>query len=98
MRRRASRSGSSIATRRTGAVTWRVSLGNDRYATAAGATGGLLLVGIEQGPLLAVDATTGRARGAFDPGSGFSGGPLVVSGGAFIVSNAGVLFGLGLLP
>jgi hypothetical protein len=60
--------------------------------------GGLVLVGIEQGPLLAVDATTGRARGAFDPGSGFSGGPLVVPGGAFIVSNAGVLFGLGLIP
>ena len=85
-------------TRSKGIVTWKLSLGNDKYATPAGAADGLLLVGIEQGPLLAVEATTGRARGAFDPGSGFSGGPLVIPGGAFIVSNAGVLFGLGLLP
>jgi outer membrane protein assembly factor BamB len=84
--------------RSKGAVLWRVLLGNDRYATSAGAMSGLVLVGIERGPLLAVDATTGRSRGGFDPGSGFSAGPLVVPGGAFVISNAGVLFGLGLLP
>src|SRR4051812_12737419 len=95
----ASGRGALVAVGRTkGAVLWRVLLGNDRYATSAGAMSGLVLVGIERGPLLAVDATTGRSRGAFDPGSGFSAGPLVVPGGAFVISNAGVLFGLGLLP
>jgi hypothetical protein len=47
---------------------------------------------------VAVDAVTGRTRGSFNPGSGFSGGPLAIPGAAFIVSNAGVLFSLGLLP
>ena len=95
----ASGRGALVALSRSkGAVNWRVALGNDRYATSAGATSGLLLVGIEQGPLLLVDATTGRPRGAFDPGSGFSSGPLVIPGAAYIVSNGGVLFALGLIP
>jgi outer membrane protein assembly factor BamB len=83
--------------RKTGTMLWKFGLGNDAYATAAGASLGLVLMARDRGPLIALDATTGRSRGAFDPGSGFSGPPLVVPGGAFIISNAGVLFGLGLL-
>ena len=83
--------------RQTGGVLWKFDLGNDRYGTGAGAALGLVIVARDRGPLIAIDALTGRSRGAFDPGSGFSGGPLVLPGGAFIVSNAGVLFGLGLL-
>jgi outer membrane protein assembly factor BamB len=84
--------------RADGKVLWRHSLGNDRYATAPALSGGLLLVAIDRGALMAVDAVTGRTRGAFDPGSGFSAGPLAVPGAAFAFSNAGVLFLLGLLP
>jgi outer membrane protein assembly factor BamB len=84
--------------RTDGKLVWKTSLGNDKYATRASATGGLLLLAIERGPLVAVDALTGRTRGAFNPGSGFSAGPLVIPGAAFAVSNAGVLFSLGLLP
>jgi outer membrane protein assembly factor BamB len=83
--------------RRSGKVLWKFGLGNDAYATAAGASLGLVLMARDRGPLIALDAATGRSRGSFDPGSGFSGAPLVLPGGAFIVSNAGVLFGLGLL-
>src|SRR5216684_1790654 len=84
--------------RSNGKVLWKLSLGNDRYATPAAVSGGLVLVALDRGPLMAVDAVTGRTRGAFDPGSGFSGAPLAIPGAAFIVSNAGVLFSLGLLP
>ena|SRR5438105_66960 len=81
-----------------GKLLWKTSLGNDKYATPAAATGGLLVLAIERGPLIAVDALTGRTRGAFNPGSGFSAGPLVIPGAAFAISNAGVLFSLGLIP
>jgi outer membrane protein assembly factor BamB len=81
-----------------GKQLWKLSLGNDKYATRAAISSGLLLLAVERGPLFAVDAVTGRTRGSFDPGSGFSGGPLAIPGAAFIVSNAGVLFSLGLLP
>jgi outer membrane protein assembly factor BamB len=88
-----------VALSRTdGKPLWKLSLGNDKYATPASASGGLLLLAIDRGPLVAVGAVTGRTRGTFDPGSGFSGGPLAIPGAAFIVSNAGVLFSLGLLP
>src|SRR5439155_385635 len=56
-----------------GKVLWKLPLGNDRYSTAASVIGGLVLVALDRGPLMAVDAVTGRTRGAFDPGSGFSG-------------------------
>ncbi|HWE24040.1 MAG TPA: PQQ-binding-like beta-propeller repeat protein [Myxococcales bacterium] len=84
--------------RADGKPLWKMSLGNDHYATASAVTGGLILFAIERGPLVAVDALTGRMRGAFNPGSGFSAGPLVIPGAAFAISNAGVLFSLGLVP
>jgi outer membrane protein assembly factor BamB len=95
----ASGKGALVALARSdGKVLWKLSLGSDRYATPASVSGGLVLVAVDRGPLLAVDAVTGRTRGGFDPGSGFSGGALAIPGAAFIVSNAGVLFSLGLLP
>jgi outer membrane protein assembly factor BamB len=81
-----------------GKVLWKLSLGNDRYATPPAVSSGLVLVALDRGPLMAVDGVTGRTRGAFDPGSGFSGAALAIPGAAFVVSNAGVLFSLGLLP
>src|SRR5438309_1310725 len=51
--------------RTDGKLLWKTSLGNDKYATRASTTGGLLLLAIERGPLVAVDALTGRTRGAF---------------------------------
>ena len=88
----------TAADRGTGKVVWKVELGKDRYATQPVSFEGLLLLARDRGPLLGVDAQTGEARGAFDPGSGFSQSPLLVSGGAFIISNGGALFSLGLLP
>src|SRR5207237_843054 len=78
--------------RADGKVLWKLNLGNDRYATPGAVSGGLLLLSLDRGPLIAVDAVTGRTRGAFDPGSGFSAGPLAIPGAAFAVSNGGVLF------
>jgi outer membrane protein assembly factor BamB len=77
---------------------WQFSLGTDRYATAPAKAEGLLLVATERGPLYALEADTGRARGAFDPGSGFSQGVLALRGAALVLSNGGSLFTLGLLP
>src|SRR5712671_7636792 len=91
----ASGKGALVALGRSdGKVLWKFPLGNDRYATPAAVSGGLLLVALERGPLIAIDAVTGRSRGGFNPGSGFSGGALAIPGAAFIVSNAGVLFSL----
>jgi hypothetical protein len=58
----------------------------------------MVLVSADRGAFYAIDARTGRTRGAFDPGSGFSAGALAIPGAAFIVSNSGVLFSLGLVP
>jgi len=59
---------------------------------------GLILVAKDRGALIGVDLETGQARGAFDPGSGFSQPAYAVPGAAYIVSNGGALFSLGLLP
>ncbi|HXN82500.1 MAG TPA: PQQ-binding-like beta-propeller repeat protein [Myxococcales bacterium] len=84
--------------RQTGKMEWSFDLGGEHYATEAGAGDGVLLLAEDRGPLLALDTATGRARTVLDPGSNFSAGPLVVPGAAFIVSNTGALFSLGLLP
>lgn len=84
--------------RLSGAQIWKLDLGRDRYPTQPVIMSGLVLVARDRGPLLGVDAQTGEARGAFDPGSGFSQPVLAVPGAAFILSNGGALFSLGLLP
>ncbi len=81
-----------------GRKLWQLPLGADRYATAPALSEGLLLISIDRGALLAVESDTGRARGAFDPGSGFSQGVLALRGAAMVISNQGELFTLGLLP
>jgi len=81
-----------------GKKLWQFALGADKFATAPATADGLLLFAVERGPLYALDADTGRARGIFDPGSGFSQGVLPMKGAAMIVSNSGSLFTLGLLP
>jgi len=84
--------------RATGKELWRFKLKGDRYPGQPAAASGLVVVAEERGPLVVLDSGSGRVRGAFDPGSGFSQPPLLVPGAAFIVSNAGSLFSLGLLP
>ena len=91
--------GAAVAlSRRDGKKLWGLKLGSERYATAPSIAEHLLLFALDRGPLLAVETDTGRARGAFDPGSGFSQGPLALPGAALLVSNEGALFTLGLLP
>jgi len=84
--------------RATGKKLWTLQMGRDRHPTQPVAMRGLVLVAQDRGPLLGVDLETGQARGAFDPGSGFSQPAYVLPGIAYIVSNAGSLFSLGLLP
>lgn len=84
--------------RLSGKKLWTVDLGRDRYPTQPVIMNGLVLVARDRGPLLGIDAQTGETRGAFDPGSGFSQPALALPGVAFIVSNGGALFSLGLLP
>lgn len=77
---------------------WQANLTKDTFTEQPVAMGGLLLFSEQRGALIALDAATGRARAAFDPGSGFSQAPCAVPGAAFILSNDGTLFSLGLLP
>jgi outer membrane protein assembly factor BamB len=84
--------------RLTGKTLWTLNLGRDRYATQPVIMNGLILVARDRGPLLGIDAQTGEPRGEFDPGSGFSQPVLALPGVAFVLSNGGALFSLGLLP
>jgi len=84
--------------RANGKKLWSLNLGRDRHPTQPVAMGGLVLVAKDRGALLGVDLQTGEARGAFDPGSGFSQPAYALPGVAYIVSNGGALFSLGLLP
>jgi outer membrane protein assembly factor BamB len=81
-----------------GKKLWQFALGEDRFAQPLAISEGLLLVAVDRGALWALDANTGRARGAFDPGSGFSQGPVALRGAALVMSNVGALYRLGLLP
>jgi outer membrane protein assembly factor BamB len=84
--------------RATGMKLWTLQLGKDRYPTQPVAVGGMIIVALDRGPLFGVDLETGEARGAFDPGSGFSQPVYALPGIAYVLSNAGTLFSLGLLP
>ena len=84
--------------RLSGKLIWKLELGRDRYPTQPVIMNGLVLVARDRGPLLGVDAQTGEPRGEFDPGSGFSQPVLALPGVAYVVSNGGALFSLGLLP
>jgi len=84
--------------RGTGSLLWTLKLPKDHYPTQPVAMNGVLLVADDRGPLLGVDAQTGEARGAFDPGSGFSQPVFALPGVAYVLSNGGALYALGLLP
>jgi outer membrane protein assembly factor BamB len=84
--------------RLTGKQIWKLELGKDRYSTQPVVANGIVLVAQDRGPLLGIDVQTGEARGAFDPGSGFSQPVLAAPGVVYVVSNGGALFSLGLLP
>ncbi len=82
----------------SGKKLWTLQLKGDGYPTQPVAMRGLLLVAQDRGALMGVDVKTGHARGAFDPGSGFSQPAFALPGIAYIVSNGGALYSLGLLP
>jgi outer membrane protein assembly factor BamB len=84
--------------RRGGAQLWRAQLPKERFATQPVLARGLLLFSEERGPLVGLEPATGRPLGVLDPGSGFSQPPTVAPGAAFVLSNAGRLFSLGLFP
>ncbi len=84
--------------RLTGKQIWKVPLGKDRYSTQPVVASGVVLVAQDRGSLLGIDVQTGEARGVFDPGSGFSQPVFALPGVAYVVSNGGALFSLGLLP
>jgi outer membrane protein assembly factor BamB len=84
--------------RGNGNLLWRLELPKDRFPTQPVAMNGIVLVAQDRGPLLGVDLDTGETRGAFEPGSGFSQAVFAKPGVAYVISNAGSLFSLGLLP
>ena len=84
--------------RGSGKELWRLKLPKDHYPTQPVASNGIVLVADDRGPLMGVDLQTGEARGAFDPGSGFSQPVLALPRVAFVMSNGGALYSLGLLP
>jgi outer membrane protein assembly factor BamB len=94
----AGRGGLYAVSRNTGLQIWKLGLSKDRYLTQPVAMQGMLLVAADRGALLVVDEDTGEARGAFDPGSGFSMPFLAIPGAAYALSNGGALYSLGLLP
>jgi outer membrane protein assembly factor BamB len=77
---------------------WRAKLPKERFATQPVATTGMLLLAEDRGSLISLDPITGIARAVLDPGTGFSQPVTAVEGAAFILSNSGTLFSLGLLP
>ena len=86
--------------RRNGRLEWTFKTGG-HPAPALGPPAGSgddVVVPIEGGALLFLDAATGRLRAAFDPGTGFAGRATVVGNALFAISNGGELYGLGLLP
>ena len=89
--------------RASGEKLWVFKISGDQYATAAAVARDVLVFAEQYGPLIALDTATGRVRSVIDPGTGFaangfSEAPLVIPGAAFIISNTGTLFSLGLLP
>jgi outer membrane protein assembly factor BamB len=82
----------------SGVPLWKVTFSGDRFTTQPVAVEGMVLVAEDRGKLLAFDVQTGEPRGALDPGSGFSQPVLARPGVAYVVSNGGSLFSLGLLP
>ena len=84
--------------RAAGKVIWTLKLPKDHYPTQPVVAGGVVLVADDRGPLMGVDAQTGEARGGFNPGSGFSQPVLALPGVAYVISNGGALYSLGLLP
>jgi outer membrane protein assembly factor BamB len=84
--------------RRDGTQLWKAMLQKERFATEPVAIGGLLLFAEDRGSLIALDPASGIARAVLDPGSGFSQTIAAVEGAAFILSNNGTLFSIGLLP
>lgn len=84
--------------RASGTKLWSLPMGKDKYPTQPVAMQGVVLVAQDRGPLMGVDLQTGKVRNGFDPGSGFSQPVFALPGVAYIVSNAGSLISLGLLP
>ena len=84
--------------RASGSTLWKLNLGRDRFPTQPVAASGLILVAEDRGPLMGVDLQTGEALYAFDPGSGFSQPVFALPRVAYVLSNGGALYSLGLLP
>jgi outer membrane protein assembly factor BamB len=84
--------------RDSGKEAWKLDLGKDRFPTQPVISDGFVVVASDRGPLLMVDRRSGEARGAFNPGSGFSQSALAVSGSIYAISNGGALYNLGLVP
>jgi outer membrane protein assembly factor BamB len=84
--------------RSSGKQSWKLTLGKDEYPTQPVVVSGLIVVAADRGPLLMVDEETGEARGAFNPGPGFSMQVLAVPHAAYAISNGGALYSLGLVP
>jgi outer membrane protein assembly factor BamB len=84
--------------RSSGKPLWTLNMGKDKYTTQPVVMGGMVLVAIDRGSLFVVDERTGEARGAFDPGTGFSQPVLAVHGAAWAISNGGALYNIGLAP
>ncbi len=86
--------------RRDGKVLWSYKLPGAAppFATSPVVVEDTAVVSIDGGALLFLDAVTGQLRDAFDPGAGFSAPVAALGRALFVVSNGGVLYGLGLLP
>jgi len=81
---------------RTGTGIWNVSLGADHAVSGIGLANGLMIASTGLGPLLFIDGFNGRLRRSFDPGRGVSAPVNVVGSQAYVLSNRGVLYDLGI--
>lgn len=80
----------------TGEARWNLPLPNDRFVSGLAVANGLVLASTGQGPLLFVDGVTGQLRRQFDPGHGVWAAPRVEGGLAYVLSNRGVVYALGI--
>lgn len=77
-----------------GRIAWDVAIGG--LAAAKLLLVGRHLVAATAGPILFLDAATGRLRRAFNPGRGVSAPPLYAEGTLYVLSNVGHLYALDL--
>lgn len=80
---------------REGEVGWAFELPEDRSGTDVGVVGPMVGVATARGPLYWLDLTSGQPMAKWAPSTGFQSAPVVSDDLAYVMSNRGYLYGIG---